>query len=466
VARGACHHLPQGVHVTSELQHLVSVSEQIVTGQSGSPVVKLIQDAVVVAYCPGPRRAPRPRPRLTQIDPRTLCPLAMPRSTFSQIAADIDVDLHARLAQIRGAWDRFRSTAAGAAHPTVRAMAAADVDYGTTGFCLFSLCLPAACDFRGREPATNHLVTIYRRSRGLPGTAVRVDVRDGLFLGGFLTADALTGSRGLLNHVYQSHGPQAGLKFLSRIQRLTTCVSLYGCCPSVGLDDCLLGAAQQRAARAIVADRVERHRCAAAAGVALGGEAAASLCVRRAPYRLDGDDLPEAEINRLVSLRRESEAFVVRQALRERCRTAGDRVSPAGAGRLNQIALFCMLGTKGSVSNLMQCTHALGRPGRAGARNPPARPARSRSSRTRGCRPRTTTACSRTTRSGRRRRAATRRAPRAAGCSGGTRSWRGCRPWRSSSTRSRGARRSWRGRRRPLNPAIRCVSASRRWRAA
>jgi hypothetical protein len=237
-------------------------------------------------------RSRRLRPRLTQTDPRTLCPLAMPRSTFSQIAADIDVDLHARLAQIRGAWDRFRSTAAGAAHPTVRAMAAADVDYGTTGFCLFSLCLPAACDFRGREPATNHLVTIYRRSRGLPGTAVRVDVRDGLFLGGFLTADVLTGSRGLLNHVYQSHGPQAGLKFLSRIQRLTTCVSLYGCCPSVGLDDCLLGAAQQRAARAIVADRVERHRCAAASGVALGGEAAASLCVRRARTASTGTICP------------------------------------------------------------------------------------------------------------------------------------------------------------------------------
>jgi DNA-directed RNA polymerase beta' subunit len=40
-------HLPQGVHVTAELQTILSVSEQIVTGQSGSPVVKLIQDAVV-----------------------------------------------------------------------------------------------------------------------------------------------------------------------------------------------------------------------------------------------------------------------------------------------------------------------------------------------------------------------------------------------------------------------------------
>jgi DNA-directed RNA polymerase beta' subunit len=43
-------HLPQGVHVTAELQHIMSVSEQIVTGQSGSPVVKLIQDAVVIVW--------------------------------------------------------------------------------------------------------------------------------------------------------------------------------------------------------------------------------------------------------------------------------------------------------------------------------------------------------------------------------------------------------------------------------
>jgi DNA-directed RNA polymerase beta' subunit len=40
-------HLPQGSHVTAELRTILSVSEQIVTGQSGSPVVKLIQDSVV-----------------------------------------------------------------------------------------------------------------------------------------------------------------------------------------------------------------------------------------------------------------------------------------------------------------------------------------------------------------------------------------------------------------------------------
>ena len=35
-------------HVVSELQNLLAVPEQVVTGQSGAPVVRLIQDAVVV----------------------------------------------------------------------------------------------------------------------------------------------------------------------------------------------------------------------------------------------------------------------------------------------------------------------------------------------------------------------------------------------------------------------------------
>lgn len=41
-------YIDRGPHVTAELQHLMSVSQQMVTGQSASPVVRLIQDAVVV----------------------------------------------------------------------------------------------------------------------------------------------------------------------------------------------------------------------------------------------------------------------------------------------------------------------------------------------------------------------------------------------------------------------------------
>lgn len=120
---------------------------------------------------------------------------------------------------------------------------------------------------------------------------------------------------------------------------------------SVGLDDCLLPTEVASSARSIVADRVARYRRAAAEAI--------DGAQRRLPYRLDGEDRPEAEISRLVALRSESEALVVRHVLGERRR--GAMGTPGSAGRLNQIALLCMLGTKGSVSNLMQCTHALGR---------------------------------------------------------------------------------------------------------
>ena len=41
-------HLPQGNHVVSELKNLLSVHEQIVTGQSGSPVVRLVKSAFLL----------------------------------------------------------------------------------------------------------------------------------------------------------------------------------------------------------------------------------------------------------------------------------------------------------------------------------------------------------------------------------------------------------------------------------
>lgn len=290
---------------------------------------------------------------LTQIEPRTHAPIELPRAWFEQIAADIDVNVFERLTSIRKAWDDIRRDRPD--HPIVRASAAADVDFMRTGLCLFSLCLPSDCFFRGRDPSTIRLVSMYCSARRLPRASVPVDVQRGLFLGGLLTSDTLGGSRGLLNHVYQAHGPAEGTCFLSRIQRLTTCVSLYGYCPSVGLDDCLLPSSITTAARAMFADHVDRFRCGPAEGPGSGGFTAA-------PYRVDGENQADAEVGRLVDLRAESEAAVTRFTLGLRIGpgVGSPHWTPASSARVNQISMFCMLATKGSVSNLMQCTHALG----------------------------------------------------------------------------------------------------------
>lgn len=115
-----------GVNVVSELQHLLALREQVVTGQSGSPVVRLprmyahmhtsvcIQDAVAVAFW------------LTHLQPTTHCPLTLSRAVFEQVAADVDLpSVHARLQCIRTLWE----TRIPGDHPMKRAMAAAGVDY-------------------------------------------------------------------------------------------------------------------------------------------------------------------------------------------------------------------------------------------------------------------------------------------------------------------------------------------------
>ena len=82
----------------------------------------------------------------TQLNPRTHAPYDLGRHAFSQIAADIDVDLYGRLvrhacrararthallpaADIREQWDRRVPPD----HPAKRSLAAAGVDYLQTG---------------------------------------------------------------------------------------------------------------------------------------------------------------------------------------------------------------------------------------------------------------------------------------------------------------------------------------------
>ena len=323
-------HLPQGPHVTSELQHLLSVSEQVVTAQSGGPVVRLIQDAVAVLFW------------LTHIQPETYCPRELATVAFQQIAADMDVpSVLERLAQVRRSWTEQVPHD----HPTKRAMAASGTDYMSTGYAIMSLCLPERCVFSGPEPATARLVSMYRVARHLPASLIPLDVQYGVFLGGMITADTVTGSRGLLNHIWQNHGPAEGLAFLSRVQRLTTSASLVGYCPSVGLDHCLLPEAVRTTAREMMAQAVCRYT----AGVSAGPS--------RLPYRVDDEGSVYHTVGRLVQLRAESEAFVTRYVMGSRTSKGGTAASPA---RLNQIALLAMLATKGSVSNLIQCSHGLG----------------------------------------------------------------------------------------------------------
>lgn len=111
----------------------------------------------------------------------------------------------------------------------------------------------------------------------------------------------------------------------------------------MGLDDCLLPRHVETAAAQVFAANVQRwceqpHHRTGDQQQAVGGE-------DPMPYRVDDS---HDVMSRLIALRSDSERLVVRACLGER----SGREDSAMA-RTNQISVLCMLGTKGSVSNLV-----------------------------------------------------------------------------------------------------------------
>ena len=327
-------HFPQSANVEAELEGLLGVPEQIVTGQSSAPVVRLIQDAVVVAFW------------LTDPQRATHGPLCLAQGgVFEQLASDMQHfptfgDLLRRRAEIAREWDAFRT--AQPDHPTVRALTAAGLDYNRTGHALLSLCLPSGCTFLGPTDAAaagpgGRLAAAWHRGRHLPRSSARVEVRRGLYLQGWLNSSVLTGKGGLLLHIYLYHGPRAGLALIDGLQRLTTSASLYRYNQSVGLDDCLLPDDVRLTARQLLGSEVD---------TALARSRSAEST--DAPYRMEER---ENIVNRLIGARARSEAFLVDRVMRPRRAQRGE--GSTDLTDTNSIGVLSMLGTKGSVSNLV-----------------------------------------------------------------------------------------------------------------
>ena len=84
----------------------------------------------------------------THPQPQHHCPVQLSRAEFEQLAADLGHfetfgDLLLRWQQVQTSWERLCNTEP--THPTVRAFAAARLDYKYSGYALLSLCLPAGC---------------------------------------------------------------------------------------------------------------------------------------------------------------------------------------------------------------------------------------------------------------------------------------------------------------------------------
>lgn len=318
----------------------MAVEEQIVTGQSGAAVVKLIQDSVLVCFW------------LTQLDPQTLAPMSLSPLQYSQLLADMDLEsLPASLDRLRRQWETFTLT--NPSHPLVRSLVATNRNYIDTGFAIFSLCLPSACTFTGRKPVNYPMLSEYARQRRIPVRFIPLEIRRGIFLGGMPTSDTLSGVHGLLNHIFQQHGPQATMQFISHVQRLASCASMYGYAPSIGLNDCLFS----RKDRSLLRDETQfrvmglRQRKAAP----------------KVPYSMEdtpgySTGVDASDIADLIGISTVTHQNVRDVVLRRRHNGQSSSINATMASSTftNQAALLCMLGTKGSLSNLAQCSHSLG----------------------------------------------------------------------------------------------------------
>lgn len=334
--------------------------EHCAVPQSSAPVIRLIQDAVVVAFW------------LSDLQQADHCPIDLDQGLFEQMAVDIEHyptlgDLRARQATIAQRWDRFRAEHPN--HPTVRAFAAAGRDYNRSGFAMLSLCVPDDCCFHAKSGSgpTSHLANVWHRIRGLPRSTATVIIDQGLFLQGWINAPTLTGHASLLHHeratphhvgcdvtrpIYLYHGKSAGLALIDALQRFTTCASLYRYNQSVGLDDCLLPRRVRQTALRLMEEsvrEVEENACTSAG-------------VGSVPYSVEESQPLHAQF---IASRANSESYIVDVALRHQARHRRVRGTPrhyhngeplangSDMTTTNNMAVLSMLGTKGSVSNIV-----------------------------------------------------------------------------------------------------------------
>lgn len=139
---------------------------------------------------------------------------------------------------------------------------------------------------------------------------------------------------------------------------MAACASLYGYAPSIGLNDCLLALEDRRVLRTRTEQRVRTMTT---------GARTPDDSMGAVPYSMEDDALlmdgTVPNIQRLIAVSTATHQTVRDIMLRRRRVHTSPVSTSASSACLNQAVLLCMLGTKGSLSNLAQCSHSLGLPG-------------------------------------------------------------------------------------------------------
>ena len=312
-------HFPQSPAAEAELQNIMALQHQIATGQGSKPVVRLIHDAIVTAFwltrCD---RWGRPMTHFTRGEWQHLC-CSMPLA-FDQI-------IHRQ--------HEMRKTYAALciAHPTCYVVSCMDFEeYRYTGLALMSMMLPTNLHFTGARP--RGLLEIYLRLHNIPQDRRQVQIFAGLLHAGVFDAASLTAKHGLLHHLYVQHRGCVAQHFINCMQILTAHVTMRCYNLTVSLDDCRLPQSLLSVCNAytqrVIAEVLHKQE---------------DVCIN--PVLNTGTLLLELSI----TVQRVNEERVVRYL----CRNRLDRGSMP-----NNMLLLTILGSKGSISNILQTTYCLG----------------------------------------------------------------------------------------------------------
>lgn len=221
-------HALQGYEAVAEAQELMSVAQQIVTPQSNSIIIGLVQDSLVGAY------------RLTAQD------CFFTRSQAMNLMMAIHYGAPGRSAFDAGYSDPNDRTQCADLQLPVPAILKAPGGPRWTGKQLASLLLP-----RGLELVKSAKATLQDLTAGPNG----VMVRDGEILAGRLSKSHLgAANTGLVHAIWRLYGPGGAHKFLSDAQRLFV-KHLAHDGPTQSIVDCLVGSTNTRE----VVDILSKH---------------------------------------------------------------------------------------------------------------------------------------------------------------------------------------------------------------
>ena len=318
-------HFPQGPHTVAEVDGLLGIGNQVVTGQSSRPVVRLIHDAVVGCFW------------LTCGEFWGL--RTFEKHLWNQMAASSFMtagEISDRMTYNKLRWKEY-VTETVAVHGYVPSGCS---DWERSGLALLSLFLPRKMEYLA-PPLVGSTLELLNRYHPVVVRPLRI--RNGILVSGVCDSSTLNGRDGVVRFIYKYHGQAAACSFISNIQVVTAYLTYVGFNNSIGMDDCCLPLKLQEECKDSVMN---------------------TAIVSLDEARRSNSDTPymvhRQLFESLLQVRRGCETSILEWALKRKYNAEGASMGCPVSMRLNQFALLAVLGTKGSVSNMMQTVQSLG----------------------------------------------------------------------------------------------------------